>query len=73
MRAGSKERLIRLFISSILKSDLSVTEIREVADELERGSFSHELRQILMDLARNLRGAVYEKSQTSDLLDHMSA
>jgi hypothetical protein len=54
MRLKTRERAARIVLASLLGSDLTIRELKELADGLSEHSFSWELSDLLRDTLRHL-------------------
>ena len=61
MRHKTRERVMRLFLASLLESDLSTRELKEVAIDLTEQRFSWEFGKILHDTIMHLSDLEVDK------------
>ena len=54
MRLKSRERTARIFLVAMMDSDLSLEELREVADSLTGGTLARDLAALLKDVVNRL-------------------
>lgn len=69
MRPGNKERLRRVLLAAVLKSDLSLNEMQDLADEMSASpDFVWEFSSLLRDIIDRLRttGPRKQSSQKPD-------
>lgn len=64
MNSRVRQRAMRMFYASLLQSDLTSREIRDLADDLAYGSFGRELGEYLQNM--NLIMADVDRSGKSD-------
>jgi hypothetical protein len=62
MQPRTRHRLIRSIVAALMQSDLTVEELRELADELATESFGRDLGAMLRDVLFTVREAEVGKS-----------